>query len=108
LRRRRRQKRYIEPTALRDLVPVVLRGLRPQRLALEEMGRAWAAVAGEATASRTRIVGLKAGVLTLEVASSALKHDLLTFRRNQLLIELRKMLPGAGIREIKCRVGTLS
>ncbi len=108
MRRRRKQKGYIEPTALRELVPGVLRGIQPRRRTLEKVGSAWEAVAGEATATRTRVVDFSRGVLTLEVASSALKHDLLTFRKNQLLDGLKERLPDVRVRDLKCRVGTPS
>ena len=108
MRGRRKQKGYIEPTALRELVPGVLRSIQPRRRTLEKVGHAWESVVGRATAARTRLVGFSGGVLTLEVASSALKHDLLTFRKDQLLDGLREQLPDVEIRDLKCRVGTLS
>ncbi len=104
----RKQKGYIRPTALREIVPGVLRGLKPRRREIEAVTRAWEVVVGTQTAARTRVVGFKGGVLTLEVASSALKHDLLTFRKNHLLERLREELSGVEVRDLKCRVGTPS
>jgi len=53
-------------------------------------------------------VMFRGGVLTLEVESAALKHDLLTFRKNQLLDRLKEKLSGVEIRDLKCRVGSPS
>ena len=105
---RRKQKGYIRPTALKDIVPEVLRGLKPRRRDMEVVVSAWEEVVGAQTAARTRVVRFVGGVVTLEVASSALKHDLLTFRKNQLLDGLRERLSGVDIRDLKCRVGTPS
>ena len=106
--KRRGPKRYIEPKSLRELVPGVLRGIQPQRKTLEAVSLAWEAAVGKATAARTRVVALKAGVLTLEVASSAVKHDLLTFRKNELLERLAEQLEGVAVSDLKCRVGSPS
>ena len=75
---------------------------------LETVAQAWEEVVGIETAARTRVVRFMRGVLTLEVASSALKHDLLTFRKNQLLDELNERLPKVEIRDLECRVGAPS
>ena len=67
---------------------------------LEKVGRAWEAVVGEATAARTRVVDFSGGVLTLEIASSTLKHDLLTLRKKQLLEGLKERLPDVQVRNL--------
>lgn len=105
---RRKQKGYVSPIVVREIVPDVLRALKPRRREMDAVVRAWEDVVGVQTAARTRVVMFKGGVLTLEVASSALKHDLLTFRKNQLLGRLKEKLSGVEIRDLKCRVGSPS
>lgn len=99
----------MEPSAVGEFVPAVLKGIRPRRgSVLEQVRRGWAAAAGPPVAKRTRVAGFERGVLTIEVASAALKHDLATFRQGELLEALAKALPGPLVRELRFRVSSLA
>jgi predicted nucleic acid-binding Zn ribbon protein len=75
-------------------------GRSPQLQRLEE---AWREAVGRATASQTRIQGLRAGVLTIEVTSSALAQELMVYYRRDLLARLREQA-GAALVELRFRV----
>ena len=111
---RRRGKRrkgpylHIEPIALSEVVPGVLKGLRPRKGGLDRVRKVWSAVVGEPVAARTRLATLENGVLTVEVASSSLKHDLMTFRMERVLRDLKRRLPETPITSLRCRVGNPS
>jgi len=80
---------YQEPRLIGDLLPGILRGLRPKnRRGLARIQEAWVAVAGEKTAARSKVTSLEGGVLRIELQSAALKHHLATFRSAELLEEL--------------------
>ena len=108
MKRRPKKSFYQEPSALRDVVPGVLRELRPHSPILARLRKAWADVVGEDAAVRTRPAGLEQGVLTVHVASAALKHHLSTFRRDEILDGLRRRVPGVPLEEVRFRVGDLS
>lgn len=100
---------YQEPMALGDLVPGVLGGMKPKRDdRLRRLRAAWPQVVGPQAAERTRLVAFDQGVLRVDVASAALKHDLATFRREEILAALEKRLGGGRIRAVQYRVSDLS
>ena len=59
-----------------------------KRTELHALREAWFQAAGETTANRTRIVGLKGGILTIAVESSTLRHEMEAYRRKELLRRL--------------------
>jgi predicted nucleic acid-binding Zn ribbon protein len=92
--------------ALGDIVASLLqrRGYaRP--LALSSLREAWLRAAGERLASRSRVLALRDGVLTIEVASSAQCYELEAFRARQLLGALQADQEAPGIRRLVFRVG---
>jgi len=101
-----RRSRSPDPQPVKDILPRLLKEVLGGRgRKAERLRRAWSGVVGEAVAQRTRVVGLKHGVLSVEVASAALKHDLGLFRREEVLSGLRERLPEMVIREVSYRVG---
>ncbi|MEE8105828.1 MAG: DUF721 domain-containing protein [Planctomycetota bacterium] len=97
---------YQEPRPIGDLLPQIMRGLRPKnRRGLARIQAAWIAVAGEKTASRSRVTSLEGGVLRIELQSAALKHHLATFRTAELLEELNRRFPEAGVRTLRFVIG---
>ena len=78
-------------------------GRRQDRLHLE---RAWAEAAGPALAAETRALGLRRGVLEVEVGSSALLQELAHFHKRRLLEELRRRLPGSRLNDLRFRAGS--
>lgn len=65
---------------------------------------AWAEVAGEEVASRTRVGRLRRGVLEIVVQDSSLLHELVAFRKAELLRNLQRRL-GGRVRELRFRSG---
>lgn len=62
-------------------------------------------MAGESLADRTRVRSLRAGVLTIEVATAPLLHELGAYARETLLAELLEKLPGIPITDLRFRLG---
>ena len=77
-------------------------GRKNDRLRLEA---AWADAAGEALAKDTRVLGLKRGVLEVEVRNAVLMSELAQYHKRGLLAKLRKALPGMTLTDIKFRAG---
>ena len=76
-------------------------GRKSERLQLEE---AWATASGE-FAGKTRVAGLRRGVLEVEVAPGALLQELAAFHKRRLLEAMKKALPNATVKEIRFRAG---
>lgn len=77
-------------------------GRKSDRMRLEG---AWADAAGEQLAKDTRLLGLKRGVLEVEVRNAVLLQELTQFHKRPLLARLRKSLPGVPLTDIKFRAG---
>ncbi len=77
-------------------------GRRQGRLHLE---RAWSDAVGAEYDARTRVLGLKRGVLEIEVASAVLVQELTHYHKRRLLQVLRDRLPGETIKDLRFKVG---
>ena len=66
----------------------------------------WRTIAGETIAARTRVQGIKAGVLQIGVAGSALLQELEGFHKWSLLENLNSQHADLGITDIKFRLNT--
>ena len=92
--------------ALGDLVAALMqRRAYARPLALSGLRDAWLRAAGERIASRSRVVALRDGVLTIEVSSSAQCYELEAFRARQLLAALQTDTDAPGVRRLVFRVG---
>lgn len=92
--------------ALGDIVATLLQRRGYSRpLALSGLREAWLRAAGERVASRSRVVALRDGVLTIEVVSSAQCYELEAFRARQLLGALQADPEAPGVRRLVFRVG---
>lgn len=95
---------YREPSPLGDILPGLMRGLRPKRDdPLEKLRGAWEAAAGASTAARARLAGFRDGVVLVESASAALRQHLSLFRREEILAALRAAVPDVRIDDLRCR-----
>jgi len=65
----------------------------------------WNNVVGEEVAIMAVPASFKAGVLTVEVANSALLHELAQFHKEELLESLRQACPNVTIRNIRFKLG---
>ena len=69
-------------------------------------GDAWRQAAGPLAAKYTRVGPVRRGALEVIVANSALVQEL-GFQKLDLLKTLAELLPDAGIKNIRFRVGTI-
>lgn len=90
-----------DPHGLGDVLERLTRdsGWEPQ-LARADLSRTWAEVAGEETARHTRPVALDAGLLTVQADSTAWAKQL-QFMRAQVLSEIMRRFPEAGVDSIR-------
>jgi Dna[CI] antecedent, DciA len=79
-------------------------GRRQGRLHLE---RAWCDAIGAEYEENTRVLGLKRGILEVEVASAVLLQELTHYHKRRLLDALRTKLPGEMIKDLRFRVGKI-
>ncbi|MCK6460998.1 MAG: DUF721 domain-containing protein [Planctomycetes bacterium] len=104
----RKPKREGEPAPIREVLPSILQGLKGAVSGpLERLRKAWGEVLGPEVAARTRVAAFSDGILKVEVASAALKHDLATFRTAEALGGLRQRLPDLTVRAVSYRVAAL-
>jgi hypothetical protein len=79
-------------------------GRRQARLHLE---RVWSGAVGREYEPHTRVLGLKRGILEIEVDSAVLVQELMHYHKRRLLEALRAQLPGQSIKELRFKVGKL-
>jgi hypothetical protein len=77
-------------------------GRKNDRMRIES---AWAEVAGDEWRKSTRVLGLKRGVLEIEVKNAVLMSELAQYHKRGLLASLRKALAGVAVTDIKFRAG---
>ena len=78
----------------------------PRRRELLELSEAWAKAAGPEVARRSRPLSLgKGGQLTVSFASSALRQEIQSFRRAEILARLQAEYPARRIAALKCILG---
>ena len=103
----RLHRREPEPEPLKEILARLFTargwGRRQARLHLE---RAWSAVVPAEYAAHTRLLGLKRGVLEVEVNNAALLQEVAHFHKRRLLEALRDKLPGETLRELRFRAGS--
>ncbi|WP_439622224.1 DUF721 domain-containing protein [Gemmata sp.] len=78
-------------------------GRKNERVRLE---MAWADAAGPELLKSTRVLGLKRGVLEVDVRNAVQMSELAQFHKRGLLAKLRAALPGVTLTDIKFRAGT--
>ncbi len=88
------------------IAQVVQRRGYAQVRATGEREEAWQKVVGEQLAKLTQVGGVRRGVLNVSVANSLLMQEL-TFRKEELLIRLREILPEAGLKQLRFRVAPI-
>ncbi len=74
-------------------------------LALEAWKAAWQRAAGERLSARTRVVGYRDGVLTVETASAAQRYELESFHGPALLARLQADTTVPTLRKLMFRTG---
>jgi Dna[CI] antecedent DciA-like protein len=104
---REERKSAVAPRSIGDLMAEVIKATAgPKRRELLELSEAWARAAGPDVARRSRPLSLgKGGQLTVSFASSALRQEVQSFRRTEILARLRTEYPARRIAAIKCVLG---
>ena len=93
------------PRLLGDLIAELMKKTaRPRRKEMTELAAAWARAAGPDVARRSEPVGFRSGELTVQFESSALRQEVQSFRRGEILARLQAALPGQRIAALKCIV----
>lgn len=67
------------------------------------LSKAWREAVGRDIAAQTEIQGLRGGVLTVEVGSAALAHELMVYYRRDLLARLREQTR-IPLTDLRCKV----
>jgi predicted nucleic acid-binding Zn ribbon protein len=80
-------------------------GRQQELLQLEE---AWASVVGPEGAAETRVGARRRGVLEIQVRSAVLLQELAHFHKRRLLDDLRRLLPGTPLTDLRFRPGAWS
>lgn len=65
--------------------------------------KAWREAVGRDIAAQTEIQGLRGGVLTVQVGSAALAHELMVYYRRELLARLRDQTR-IPLTDLRCKV----
>jgi predicted nucleic acid-binding Zn ribbon protein len=79
-------------------------GRRQAQLRLEQ---AWAEAIGPEGAKRTRVAGLRRGVLEVTVGNAVLLQELAHYQKRRLLEQLRSRLPGTTVTDLRFRAGVI-
>jgi hypothetical protein len=77
-------------------------GRKNDRMRLES---AWAAAAGPEILKSARVLGMKRGVMEIEVKNAVLMSELTQFHKRGLLAKLRQAMPGVTLTDLKFRAG---
>lgn len=78
-------------------------GRKQERLRLE---RAWAEAVGPEYAPNTRLGTIRRNILEVEVRGTILLQELAQFSKRRLLENLRRLLPGVTIADLRFRSAT--
>ncbi len=99
-------RRHGDAEALGDILRRVMRDVRPPTPRRRDaIFAAWRSAAGSALAQETRPTTLRKGVLTIEVRSPPLLHDLAGFRRDELLSRFLAAAPKGRVTGLRFRLG---
>jgi predicted nucleic acid-binding Zn ribbon protein len=78
-------------------------GRRQERLHIE---KAWAEAVGPEWEMHTRVLGLRRGVLEVEVDNGVLLQELAHFHKRRLLEQLRSRLAATPVNDLRLRAGS--
>ena len=76
-----------------------------QQESKNDLSEVWGSLVGESLSSKTRVGLLKRNVLEVYVSSSAVNQQL-TFKKTQLLKQLKQQLPKENIKDIRFKIGS--
>ena len=78
-----------------------------QLRAAGELEAAWEAAVGAELVARTRLGGVRHGVLSVTVDHPTLLEELAAFRKPAILAALRRGAPGTPVQDLRFRVGSI-
>ncbi|MEX2315933.1 MAG: DUF721 domain-containing protein [Pirellulales bacterium] len=108
-RRDREQRRFYgrRPKKISDVMAqlITLRGYGRFQ-ADADLAGAWQAAAGESLAKHCRAGQIRRGRLEVTVTNSTSMQEL-TFQKQHILAELKRLMPDAKIRDIRFRIGEI-
>ncbi len=93
-------------SAIGDLLPGVLREMKPLRRRGSGLAEVWDRAVGSKLSEETRVASLRQGVLTVEVRSASLLAELDGFRRDDLLRLVLTADPSGRITGLRLRLGS--
>ena len=76
-----------------------------QQESKNDLSDVWGSLVGESLSGKTRVGLLKRNVLEVYVSSSAVNQQL-TFKKSQLLKQLKQQLPKENIKDIRFKIGS--
>src|SRR5688572_30563408 len=102
-----REDRKAGARAIGELIAEVMKAsAAPRRRELLQLSEAWARAAGPDVARRSRPLSLgKGGQLTISFESSALRQEIQSFRKSEILARLQTEYPSRRIAALKCVLG---
>lgn len=104
---RPKRRRAVAPQPLAAAIWSVLRlHVAADTIRLMHVQDAWLAVAGPALAARARPVAVGGDVVVVHVHDSQWLHEL-TYMRQDLLLRLQSLVPSAGLKGLRLRLGEL-
>jgi hypothetical protein len=97
----------MKPHGVQDLASLLGRILHPKKRprAFERARQAWIAAVPESVSSHTRVTSLRSGVLTVEVDSPPLCHQLDAFDKERCLLALKSAPGGEAVTRLRFRHG---
>ena len=91
------------PRPIGHFLPALLREFGPRkRDELYALTEAWSRAAGPDVALRSRVVGMNRDTLTVAVESAALRQEIESFRRPEILARFRTEYPNRMIADLRC------
>ena len=97
------------PYPIKDIVRQSLRmwGISHTAAARQDrLATIWQEIVDQETAVHTRVIGLRGGILRVEVDSAARLQELSSFKKAELLAALKGALPERHIRDIRFIAGS--
>ena len=92
------------PGSVGDIIPAVMRMLGLEgRMDEGRLVREWPAIVSELLASKSVPLGLRKGVLTVEVRDNSWMQEI-RFHQNRILDKIRERFPDLGVTSIRFRM----
>jgi hypothetical protein len=89
-----------------DLVGEIMRATaKPRRRELGELAAAWERAVGPELSRRSRPVAFREGRLTVSFESAALRQEVASFRKDEILGRLRSEYASGRIAALRCVLG---